>query len=249
MVTIGIDAHKHTHTVVIVDNQGQQLAAKTVGTTTADHLALLSWAKKYDEQLAWAVEDCRHLSRRLERDLLAAGQRIVRVPPKLMANMRDAARTFGKSDPIDALAVARAALREPDLPAACLDGPEREVRLLVDHREDLVAERTRIISRLRWHLHELDRGWQPTARSLDRPRALNQTAARLEGADRHRGAARSRAPRALPQAQRRNQAARSRDHRARRTARALTARDPRLRPAHGGEDPRRDRRRRTLPLE
>jgi transposase len=69
MVTIGIDAHKHTHTVVIVDDQGQQLAAKTVGTTTADHLALLSCAKKYDEQLAWAVEDCRHLSRRLERDL------------------------------------------------------------------------------------------------------------------------------------------------------------------------------------
>ena len=50
----------------------------------------------------------------------------VRVPPKLMANARDAARTYGKSDPIDALAVARAALREPDLPAARLDGPARE---------------------------------------------------------------------------------------------------------------------------
>jgi transposase len=49
--------------------------------------------------------------------------------------------------------VARAALREPDLPVAQLDGPERDVRLFVDHREDLVAERTRIISRLRWHLH------------------------------------------------------------------------------------------------
>jgi hypothetical protein len=51
------------------------------------------------------VEDCRHLSRRLERDLLAAGQQVVRVPPKLMANTRRAARTYGKSDPIDALAV------------------------------------------------------------------------------------------------------------------------------------------------
>ena len=80
----------------------------------------------------------------------------MRVPPKLMAHVRDAARTYGKSDPIDALAVARAALREPDLPVARLDGPERELRLLVDHREDLVHERTRVISRLRWHLHELD---------------------------------------------------------------------------------------------
>ena len=87
---------------------------------------------------------------------MAAGERIVRVPPKLMAHVRDSARTYGKSDPIDALAVARAAQREPDLPVARLDGPDRELRLLVDHRESLVAERTRLICRLRWHLHELD---------------------------------------------------------------------------------------------
>jgi transposase len=91
------------------------------------------------------------LARRLERDLIAAGESVVRVPPKLMANVRNCARTHGKSDPIDALAVARAALREPDLPVAHLDGVERELRLLIEHREDLVAERTRIISRLRRH--------------------------------------------------------------------------------------------------
>lgn len=131
----------------------------------------------------WAVEDCRHLSRRLERDLLAAGERIVRVPPKLMAHNRDSARTYGKSDPIDALAVARAAQREPGLPVARLDGPERAVRLLVDHREDLVAERTRIIGRLRWHLHELDPGWEPNARSLDRTSTFDKVAGRLESID------------------------------------------------------------------
>jgi hypothetical protein len=65
-----------------------------------------------------------------------AGERIVRVPPKLMAHIRDSARTYGKSDPIDALAVARAAQREPDLPVARLDGPDRELRL-VDHRQSL----------------------------------------------------------------------------------------------------------------
>lgn len=51
----------------------------------------------------------------------------MRVPTKLMAHARDAARSYGKSDPIDALAVARAAIREPDLPVAQLDGPAREV--------------------------------------------------------------------------------------------------------------------------
>jgi transposase len=128
----------------------------------------------------WAVEDCRHLSCRLERDLLAAGERILRVPPKLMAHARDGARSYGKSDAIDALAVARAALREPSLPAARLDGPERELRLLVDHREDLVAERTRLINRLRWHLHELDPTLEPAAGALRRPRALEQLASKLE---------------------------------------------------------------------
>jgi transposase len=111
------------------------------------------------------------MTRRLERDLIAAGESVVRVSPKLMADARDSARTYGKSDPIDALAVARAALREPDLPVARLDGVERELHLLIDHREDLVAERTRIISRLRWHLHELDPRWLPPA-NIDRTSAF-----------------------------------------------------------------------------
>ena len=88
-----------------------------------------------------------------------------------MANVRDSARTNGKSDLVDALAVARAALREPDLPEARLDGAERELRLLVDHREDLVAELTRIIARLRWHLHELDPAWKPPTK-MDRTSVL-----------------------------------------------------------------------------
>ncbi len=184
MVTLGIDAHKRTHTVVAVDDAGRELGQKTtVATTSDDHLAMLAWAERFGPDRTWAVEDCRHLSRRLERDLLGAGERIVRVPPKLMAHARDSARTYGKSDPIDALAVARAALRHPDLPAAQLDGPAREVRLLVDHREDLVAERTRHINRLRWHLHELDPTWDPPAKSLCRYKHLDATAERLETID------------------------------------------------------------------
>lgn len=183
MVTIGIDAHKRSHTAVVVDEQGRRLAETTTGTTSGDHLRLLGWAAKHGAERVWAIEDCRHLSRRLERDLLAAGERILRVPPKLMANARDGARTFGKSDPIDALAVARAALREPDLPVARLDGPERELRLLVDHRDDLVQERTRMISRLRWHLHELDPGNEPAARSLNHLRNLDKLLARLDGSE------------------------------------------------------------------
>jgi transposase len=182
MVVLGIDAHKRTHTVVAVDDAGRQLGVRVTQTTsTAAHLDLVRWAGQFGSDRRWAVEDCRHLSRRLERDLLAAGEQIVRVPPKLMAGTRKSARTYGKSDPIDALAVARAAVREPGLPAARLDGPERELRLLADHRDDLVAERTRMINRLRWHLHELDPAWDPAPRSLIRKKNLDAVAARLAG--------------------------------------------------------------------
>ena len=180
MVTFGVDAHKRTHTIVAVNDRGTPVGQTTVGTTSQDHLVLLRWAARFGAERRWAVEDCRHLSRRLERDLLAAGESIMRVPPKLMAHVRDSARTYGKSDPIDALAVARAAQREPNLPLARLDGPDREVRLLVDHRESLISERTRLICRLRWHLHELDPAWEPKARSLDAQRTLDQVRGRLQ---------------------------------------------------------------------
>jgi transposase len=185
MVILGIDAHKRTHTVVVIDERGREVASKTTKTTTtAAHLELVRWAEQFGPEREWAVEDCRHLSRRLEADLLAAGERIRRVPPKLMAKARDSARTYGKSDPIDALAVARAALREPDLPMAQLDGPARELRLLVDHREDLVKDRTGHINRLRWHLHELDPSWDPPARTITSYNTLDRIAKRLQGDDR-----------------------------------------------------------------
>jgi transposase len=135
-------------------------------------------------ELLWAIEDCRHLSARLERDLLTAGQSVVRVPPKMMAEQRRVARTRGKSDPIDALAVARAALREPDLPVASHDERSRELKLLVDRRDDLVVFRTATINRLLWRVHELDPSLAPPARSLDRAKhqqALTERLADLPG--------------------------------------------------------------------
>lgn len=179
MVTIGADLHKRSHTVVAVDEHGRKLAERTVRATPAGHLTLLRWARERFAEHHWALEDCRHLSRGFERDLLAAGESVVRVPPKLMAGMRRSGREPGKSDPIDALATARVALREPDLPVARLDGVERDLRLLVDHREDLVAERTRIVCRLRWHLHELTPGEEPPARGLGRKHVLASLEAQL----------------------------------------------------------------------
>jgi len=175
MLVLGIDAHKRTHTAVAVDEHGRMICSKTVPATSAGNLDLVRWAGQMGKHI-FAVEDCRHLSRRLERDLLAAGETLVRVHPKLMARVRRSARERGKSDPIDATSIARAAQREDDLPTASLDGPERDLRLLVDHREDLVNERTRSQNRLHWHLHELDPTLELAPGSLDRYKVLDQLA-------------------------------------------------------------------------
>ncbi|WP_211145681.1 IS110 family RNA-guided transposase [Mycobacterium interjectum] len=169
MVVVGADVHKRTHTFVAVDEAGRKLGEKTVKAITAGHAEAVMWVReRFGAQVVWAIEDCRHLSARLERDLMGFGQKVVRVPPKLMAQARASARTKGKSDPIDALAVARGYLREPDLPVASHDEVSRELKLLVDRREVLVAQRTATINRLRWRVHELDPERAPVPASLDR---------------------------------------------------------------------------------
>lgn len=169
MIVVGIDPHKETHTAVAVDaGTGEVLGEFTVVARRKGFERLLTWARDLHDERTFAIEDCRHVSGSLERFLIGRGERAVRVPPKLMAGVRRSARTRGKSDPIDARAVALAALREPGLPEAHLAGPDRDVALLVSHREDLVAERTRIQGRLRWLLHDLDPALAPPLRALDR---------------------------------------------------------------------------------
>lgn len=180
VVMIGVDAHKRSHTFVAADEVGRELATKTVPATTDGNLVGVAWARQWSTR-TWALEDCRHLTRRLEADLLRSGEAVLRVPTRLMADARRGGREPGKSDPIDALAVARAALREPDLPVAHLDGPARRVRLLVDHREDLVTERTRIQCRLRWHLHELAPELDVPAKALRRMVVLQRVREQLAG--------------------------------------------------------------------
>jgi transposase len=181
-VTLGVDPHKASHTVVATDPVGRQLTQTTSrGTRTSDHQELIGWARQHWPERTWAVEDCRHVAGRLLADLLAAGEQVVLVPSRLMAQARQASRVPGKSDPIDALAVARAALQEPKLPQARLDGPARVLKLLVGHREDLVAERTRVENRLRWHLHDLDpeRAAMLPTRHLEQRRVLDELEAWL----------------------------------------------------------------------
>jgi transposase len=177
MIVVGLDVHKHTLTAVAVDELGRAVAERT-GAVTAE--PLLEWARSLGAERLWALEDCRHVTHGLEQELLAAGERLVRVPPRLTSPERRRGRRRGKSDSIDALAIARAALREPRLEGPRPEEPLlRELKLLVDHRDDLVAERRRCQQRLRWHLHELDPTLAVPLGALDRPLWLERLGRRL----------------------------------------------------------------------
>jgi transposase len=171
MIVIGTDTHKRTHTCgAVFAGTGQLAGELTAPAREPGFRELLAWGRDFDEERIWAIEDCRHVSGSFERFLIASGERVVRVPPMLMGESRRGERARGKSDPIDALAVARAALREgPEtLPAAHLDEDALQVKLLLDHREDIVKARSEDQCRLRWHLHDLWPELEIPAGALDR---------------------------------------------------------------------------------
>ena len=135
MVVVGVDAHKRTHTCVAVDGSGRKLGEKTVPATTVGNASVLRWAlSTFGPELTWGIEDVRNVSRRLEQELVNAGQRVVRVPTHLMARTRAFARTRGKSDSIDATAVARACCANPICQVAQHDSVSRELQLLIERR-------------------------------------------------------------------------------------------------------------------
>jgi len=179
MIVIGADTHKRTHALAAVDEgTGRVRGQRQIEAEEQGYLAAVRWARGLGDERVWAIEDCRHVSRAFEQALIAAGERVVRVPPHRMGASRRGEREPGKSDQIDALAIAHAVVKDglERFPVAHLDERAMEIRLLSDHRKDLVAERTRVQNRLRWHLLELcpelerslKRGSLAAARQLER---------------------------------------------------------------------------------
>ncbi len=186
MVTIGVDPHKHAHQAVAVTALGGWLAEHACAAVAAGFGELLAWGRALDPERVWVIEDCRHVSGPLERFLLEHGERVARLAPHLMAEARTHVGTRGKSDPIDALAVARAALAHglDRLPTARLAGPELEIRLLQQHHQRLVKQRTALINDLRWHLHDLWPELEIPSRRLASTQIQNQIARKLKTAQR-----------------------------------------------------------------
>jgi transposase len=169
---VGIDSHKDTLAACGVDHLGRQNIAGVFPNTSDGHGQLLSWGRSSGPTMIWAIEGSGSHGAPVAQFLLACGDRVIEVPANLTAAERKHVRPRGKSDPADALAIARVAAREEELPPVSPHGPQDELRLLVDYRQQLMGERTRIANRLHQDLALTAPGYQARCRKLNSLRAL-----------------------------------------------------------------------------
>src|SRR5215216_7522099 len=167
-VLIGVDPHKATNAVAALNDHGELLEGTNFAQDRAGLRALERWAKRFPER-RWAVEGANGLGRPLAQKLVAAGETVVDVPPKLSAKVRVLSTgNARKNDALDATFTALAALRNERLARVHPEDRTEVLRLLSERREDLVAERTRFLNRLHGLLRDLVPGGVPGTLSADR---------------------------------------------------------------------------------
>ncbi len=181
MQAIGIDTHKDTLAACRIDALGAALDERTFANTPSGHRDLLAWADAGGAEVIIGIEGSASFGAPAARYLVAAGRAVREVPPQLSRHERIRTRRAGKSDPADALAIARVTLREADLPPVRLVDRTLELQLLVEAREDLVAEQTRMRNRLHADLRTLLPGYGSTAANLTAQRHLRTVARQLRG--------------------------------------------------------------------
>lgn len=179
MVTVGIDPHKHMHQAVALKGDGTRVGRPLQVDAGPQALGkLLTWIRALagTTPVVWAIEGGPGLGRALADGLLLTGQEVVWVPTRAMAAHRRLHGPVGaKSDVIDAVAVARAAMADPTVARHRIDPQVRQIRVLVDLRSELVQRRVALANRLTAMLHlELgqtpDRGRLATQAAVERVR-------------------------------------------------------------------------------
>jgi transposase len=154
-VTIGVDPHKLSATIEVVDEHEQVLGLGRFSTDRAGYAAMRSYAKSWPDR-TWAVEGANGVGRPLAQRLLAAGEHVVDVPAKLAARVRlfDTGHNR-KTDARDAHSIAVVAVRTPNLRVLQVDGELEAMRMLSDRREALSRRRVQTVDRLQALLAEL----------------------------------------------------------------------------------------------
>jgi transposase len=154
-VVIGMDPHKRSATIEVIDEREQVLARGRYGTEAAGYQRMLTTGRTFPDRV-WAVEGCAGIGRHIAQRLVADGETVIDVPAKLSARVRVFDTGQGrKTDPVDAHSVAVAGLRTPGLRTVAADDHTVVLRLLVDRRDELGRARTEVVSRIHHLLLEL----------------------------------------------------------------------------------------------
>lgn len=181
MTAIGIDSHKATLAACAIDELGAPVDERTFANDPAGHRDLAAWVCRMAPAGVVGVEGSASYGAAAARFLLSDGLTVREVPPQLSRRERIRTRRAGKSDPGDALAIARVTAREVDLPPVRVVDRTQEIRLLMEAREDVVAETTRVRNRLHADLVVLMPGYQGTAKNLVALRSQQAVRQRLRG--------------------------------------------------------------------
>jgi len=171
---LGVDTHKQTHVLVALDDEGRQLGTRATPNTPEGWAEALVWARGQQQHRRWGIENGGSLGKGFAQFLLAQGEvAVLEVSPQRTAQYRRRGRTQDKTDQADALAIARLLLAEgAHLPAIQRDDLSTELRLLSDHRDNLLVDRTRLINQLHAQMLQIDPGYQARSGALTRRRGL-----------------------------------------------------------------------------
>ena len=155
VVMIGVDPHKGSHTAAAVSAAGERLGELRVPASVEQVQRLLAWAAAWPQR-TWAVEGAGGMGQLLAQQLLAAGERVLDVQPKLAARVRLlAVGNTNKNDPNDARSVAVAALRSAGVREACREDHAAVLKVWSKRYKDLGRSRTQVACRLHAVLCEL----------------------------------------------------------------------------------------------
>jgi len=165
MPVIGVDCHKTVHAAVAIDAQGQDLGQWRGPNTVAGWQDLVAWATEHGADPVWGIEGSGQYGRGLAQVVVQTGHAVHEVNPRLTAAMRRSSRARGKSDRLDARAIARVVQQDPSLPVVRAEDATAVLAVQVSARDGLVGEITALRNRLAQHLVQLapvhDLPWPP----------------------------------------------------------------------------------------
>ncbi len=146
-VTIGVDSHKSSLSAAMLDDIGRVLAVREFSNDDRGHRSFVGWIAGCDSDRMVGIEGSGNYGAGLTRALLDGGEDVREVPAFLSHRERKRNPSKGKSDVNDAVAIARVAARGEGLSSPRRAAALEDLKLLSDHRDQLVHARTQLINR------------------------------------------------------------------------------------------------------